>query len=73
MRDASYFRAEGVFDANWRSGDSIWALATPDELEAALQKARQLAETGELESFMSQHDAARGEVGQLTFSSAQKI
>jgi ubiquinone/menaquinone biosynthesis C-methylase UbiE len=73
MQDASYFRTEGVFDANWRSGDSIWALATPDELEAALQKARQLAETGELESFMSQHDAARSEVGQLTFSSAQKI
>ena len=73
MQDASYFSAEGVFDPNWRNGDSIWALATPNELEAALQQARQLAETGELESFMSQHDAARGEVGQLTFSSAQKI
>ena len=73
MQDASYFRAEGVLDADWRSGDSIWALATSDELEAALGKARELAETGELQSFMKQHDAPRSEVGQLTFSSAQKI
>ena len=73
MQDASYFKTEGVFDADWRSGDSIWALATPDELEAALGKARELAETGELQWFMKQHDAPRSEVGQLTFSSAQKI
>ena len=73
MQDASYFRAEGVFDAGWRSGDSIWALATPDELETALGEARELAETGELQSFMNRHDAPRSKVGQLTFSSTQKI
>ena len=73
MQDASYFRAEGVFDASWRSGDSIWALATPDELETALGKARELAENAELQSFLNRHDAPRSEVGQLTFSSAQKI
>jgi len=72
MQDLSYFRAEDVFDPNWRSGDSIWALATPDELETALAEARRLAEAGELESFMHHHDAERTTVGQLTFSSAQK-
>jgi len=72
MQDSAYFRAEGVFDPNWRSGDSIWALATPEELEHALNEARQLAEAGELESFMHHHDAKRTNVGQLTFSSAQK-
>jgi len=72
MQDASYFSAEGVFDPNWRNGDSIWALATPEELEHALNEARQLAKAGELESFMHHHDAKRTNVGQLTFSSAQK-
>ena len=72
MQDASYFKAEGVFDASWRSGDSIWALATPDELETALGEARELAKTEELQSFMNRHDAPRSEVGQLTFSSAKK-
>ena len=73
MQDASYFRADGVFDPNWRSGDSIWALATPGELEAALKEAQQLGVVGELDSFMRQHDATRSEVGQLTFSSARKL
>ena len=73
MQDASYFSAQGVFDPNWRSGDSIWALATPDELQAALEEAAQLGEAGELDSFMRHHDAKRQSVGQLTFSSAQKL
>ena len=73
MQDASYFSAQGVFDPNWRSGDSIWALATPDELQAALEEAAQLGEAGELDSFMRHHDAKRQSVGQLTFSSAQRL
>ncbi|HCX86757.1 MAG TPA: hypothetical protein DG761_01890 [Gammaproteobacteria bacterium] len=72
MQDSAYFRAEGVFDPDWRSGDSIWALATPDELEKALNEAQHHAEAGRLESFMRRHDAERANVGQLTFSSAQK-
>ena len=73
MQDASYFSAQGVFDPNWRSGDSIWALATLDELQAALEEAAQLGEAGELDSFMRHHDAKRQSVGQLTFSSAQRL
>lgn len=73
MQDASYFSAQGVFDPNWRSGDSIWALATPDELQVALEEAAQLGEAGELDSFMRHHDAKRQSVGQLTFSSAQRL
>ena len=73
MQDASYFSAQGVFDPNWRSGDSIWALATPDELQAALEEAAQLGEAGELDSFMRHHDAKRQSIGQLTFSSAQRL
>jgi len=73
MQDASYFSAEGVFDPNWRNGDSIWALATPDELKTALKEAARLAEAGELDSFMRHHDAKRQSIGQLTFSSAQKL
>ena len=73
MQDASYFKAEGVFDPRWRSGDSIWALATPDELETALAEAARLAEAGKLDSFMRHHDAKRQSVGQLTFSSAQRL
>lgn len=73
MQDASYFSAEGVFDPNWRNGDSIWALASPDELKTALKEAARLAEAGELDPFMRHHDAKRQSVGQLTFSSAQKL
>jgi ubiquinone/menaquinone biosynthesis C-methylase UbiE len=72
MQGDAYFDADRIFDPQWRDGDSIWALATPAELEGALQSARALAERGELDDFMQLNDESRGQIGQLSFTWAKK-
>jgi SAM-dependent methyltransferase len=58
-----YFDAAGPFDGSWRNGDSIWALATEHELEAALTRLRALQDAGEAEAFVRDHDRARQTLG----------
>lgn len=72
MQGDAYFRPDGVFDENWRSGDSIWALASAEELDQALLTAHALREQSELEPMMTKADQDRRRVGQLTFTSSLK-
>jgi len=72
MQGDAYFDAARIFDPQWRDGDSIWALATPVELEDALQNARALAERDELDDFMQLNDESRRQTGQLSFTWAKK-
>lgn len=67
MQGDAYFDPLGPLDPAWRAGDSIWAQATPDEIEAAEARVRALAAAGEIEAYVSRHDAARATVGQFTF------
>ena len=59
--------AEGPLDAGWRAGDSIWALATENELARALAKVSEMQRSGTLQQYMREHDRDRPDVGQVTF------
>ncbi len=72
MQGPDYFRGEGPLDPDWRRGDSIWALASPEELAAAEAQVRALAESGELDAYLAARDAKRPAVGQFTFFTAVK-
>jgi ubiquinone/menaquinone biosynthesis C-methylase UbiE len=63
----AYFDPRGPLSKEWRDGDSLWALATETELEGALQRARDLDASGELDDFVARHDAERHNIGQVTF------
>lgn len=67
LQGAAYFDPRGPLDPAWRRGDSIWALAEPEELAAAKAQVRQLEAEGGLTGFVAQADAARPEVGQVSF------
>lgn len=62
----------GPFEKSWRDGDSLWALATADELELGLARLRLLIQTGEVNSFLAERDQKRQRVGQATFVSGWK-
>ena len=68
----AYFDGRGPLDKAWRDGDSFWALADPEELDAALSQVRALDATGDLAAFVAKHDARRPSIGQLTFLCAAR-
>jgi len=67
---AAYFDGRGPLDPAWRAGDSLWALASAEELGAAFERVRALDAKGGLADFVATHDARRPEIGQITFLSA---
>lgn len=68
----AYFDGRGPFDPAWRAGDSLWALASADELNAALAHLRALDAEGRLADFVAMQDASRAEIGQITFLCATR-
>jgi len=58
-----YFDAAGPFDKSWRNGDSIWALVTERELEAALATLRAQHDAGTADTFVRDHDESRQSIG----------
>ena len=68
----AYFDGRGPLDPAWRDGDSVWALADPDELAAALDRVRALDAAGEIDAFVADADARRAEIGQITFLAARR-
>ena len=73
LQSDAYFNADGIFDPDWRNGDSIWSLVSEDFLATVLNKVRDLRETGRLEAYIKQQDQKRKTTGQVTFSIARKI
>ena len=61
----------GPFDAAWRSGDSVWALATPTELQEALQQLQMMHDAGTVDAFVAQREQLRRGVGQCIFIEAR--
>ncbi len=68
----SYFDPRGPLDAGWRAGDSIWAMLSPDALDRVVERVRGMDVRGELEDFVTDHDAERAHVGQTTFLCAKR-
>lgn len=67
IQGAAYLDGAGPLSASWRLGDSTWALATAEELEAMTETVSSLEARGELDAYVAEHDAAREAIGQITF------
>lgn len=67
-----YFDPRGPLDPIWRAGDSVWATLDSEELESVEARVRDMDARGELEDFVTRHDAERVHVGQTTFVCATR-
>ena len=67
LQGEAYFDPHGPLRPEWRRGDSIWSLATPGEIADAEAKIRELDAAGGLDDFVARQDAARRDLGQVTF------
>lgn len=72
IQGPAYFDVRGPLRKDWRDGDSIWALATDDEIEGARREIAALDSCGKLEDYVERHDAPRSQLGQVTFILAVK-
>ena len=72
LQGAAYHDSHGPLDSAWREGDSMWALPSVDELDAAMVRIEQLGAAGDLQDFVQDHDVRRPSLGQVTFVFAEK-
>jgi len=72
LQSDAYFNSDGIFNADWRSGDSIWSLVPEEILSEVLIKANKMHKEGELEAYLKHHDQNRKTTGQVTFSISKK-
>ncbi len=72
LQGDAYFDARGPLRPEWRRGDSIWALAKPEETSAAVARVERLERCGELDRFMTERDRERQAVGQVSFYIARR-
>ena len=72
LQSDAYFYADGIFNADWRSGDSIWSLVPEEILSIVLKKALEMHKNGKLEAYLKHHDQNRKTTGQVTFSISRK-
>jgi len=66
LQGDQYLDSEGPLKEFWREGDSTWALATPEELEAAKSRVKALLEEDAMAQYISSREALREKVGQST-------
>jgi SAM-dependent methyltransferase len=67
IQGAEYLDPRGPLRAEWRAGDSIWALVDEAGLAEVERTLRELDAQGELEAYVARHDALRPQIGQITF------
>ena len=72
LQGERYFDTRGILDPAWRHGDSIWSLVTEANLHTVLTEVNQLLQLGQMGEFMRHADRQRLQVGQTTFTIAQK-
>jgi len=70
MQGTQYFDPSGPTRAEWRHGDSIWALVDEAEMAEATARWRALDEAARAD-FVARHDRPRATLGQFTFLHAQ--
>ena len=68
----AYFDPHGPLRKKWRDGDSIFALASDQELKTAYSRIREMSSKGILSHFVKKHDRRRESLGQVTFILASR-
>ena len=66
LQGEDYLDPRGPLRAEWRAGDSIWALVDEAELAEVERKLCDLDARGELEAYVAEHDFLRSQIGQVT-------
>ena len=69
----SYFDGSGPLREQWRDGDSVFALATEEELAEACARIRQMDKDGSLPEYVASQDRRRHDIGQVTFVYAKRV
>ena len=72
LQSDAYFYSEGIFNDDWRSGDSIWSLVPEEILSKVLKNVFKMHKDGKLEAYLKHHDQNRKTTGQVTFSISRK-
>ena len=72
LQGDAYYDRLGPLDPAWRDGDSVWSLAPPDELAAAVAKVEALEAAGELRDYIEDHEGQRRRIGQITYIRAMR-
>lgn len=67
-----YLDPEGPFRQEWRACDSMFALATDEELEQGLRRLRTACDDGSVRGVIDEAEQCRQRSGQSTFLSARK-
>ena len=73
FQGAAYFDPVGPLELSWRSGDSVFALATDSELEQGCSRIRAMKHDGTLSRFVKEQDSRRQGIGQVTFVHCHKV
>jgi ubiquinone/menaquinone biosynthesis C-methylase UbiE len=66
LQGKDYFDPRGPLRAEWRAGDSIWALVDEAEIAALEDLLRGLDDHKGLDAYLRAHDAKRPDIGQIT-------
>jgi ubiquinone/menaquinone biosynthesis C-methylase UbiE len=66
LQGIDYHDPRGPLRADWRAGDSIWALVGDVQLAEVEARLRRLDDQGGLPDYVAAHDARRPEIGQFT-------
>jgi SAM-dependent methyltransferase len=72
LQGTSYLDTRGPLKEEWRAGDSLWSLATADELATAQDRVDKMHQDGTINEFLTGREALRRKVGQSTFLCARK-
>ena len=67
LREDAWLDKDGPFKPEWRNADSIWSLATPEELESALKFWRQTVDEGKGEEYIAKFEEKRKQIGNSVF------
>jgi ubiquinone/menaquinone biosynthesis C-methylase UbiE len=68
LHGEAYFDKKGPLDSEWRAADSIFSLATEDEIAEIEATLRSRIEDGSLDQWFEEREERRRSVGQVTVS-----
>jgi ubiquinone/menaquinone biosynthesis C-methylase UbiE len=72
IQGQDYFDPRGPLSAEWRAGDSTWALVDAEGLRTVERTLGNLDRAGRLADHLAEHDARRPDIGQITLLYAVK-
>jgi SAM-dependent methyltransferase len=73
LQGENYLDLAGPINKEFRDGDSTWSLATPEELERAIERTKTMNQEGRMAKYLDSREDLRKHIGQTTFVFAYKL